>query len=215
VNDPVHPRTALALAAAGVGASLAGWRSAVIVLVCLSAFLLSTAPRRIIPGLVPLLGAFLALVVLLPFAPKAVVTVAARGVAASLSLVTAAWSTTWPATLGDLSGLGLPRTTVAFLALLARHVETVGETAQRTVAALQLRGAFDRWKHVPRAVGVLLGRLLFLAFARADRVADALALRGFEGRLAPPDPWRPRLGEARHYAAILVLVAAVLWETAS
>jgi energy-coupling factor transporter transmembrane protein EcfT len=215
VKTPVHPRTAFALAAAGVGASLAGWRSAVVVLVCLCLFLLSTASRRIVLGLAPLLGAFLALLVLLPFAPKAVVTVAVRGVAASLSLVTAAWSTTWPATLGDLAGLGLPRTAVAFLALLARHLETMRETAQRTGAALQLRGAFDRWTHVPRAVSVLLGRLLFLAFARADRVADAMALRGFEGRLAPPRPWRPRLGEARHYAAILVLVAAMLWETAS
>jgi cobalt/nickel transport system permease protein len=120
----------------------------------------------------------------------------------------------WPTAIAELQRVGLPRAAVAFLSLLARHVEVLAEDARSVVSVLKARGAFDRKTNMPRAVTVLLSRLLALAWQRADRVADAMALRGFDGRLPPNAEWRPRLREARLYAVTLVVLGAAVWEVA-
>jgi energy-coupling factor transporter transmembrane protein EcfT len=213
VNAELQPRTSLALALSGVTACLAGWHSALVALACLSAMGLPI-PRR--PGLLllSLVGGLLGVLILLPFAPRAIADVAIRGLAASLILAFITRGLAWPAAIAELQQLGLPRTGVAFLALLARHVEVLAVDARSTLAVLEVRGAFDRKASLPRAIAVLLSRLLVLAWLRADRVADAMALRGFEGRLPPNPPWRLRLREARQYGLGFLMLASVAWEVA-
>ena len=198
---------------ASLVASVVGWRSAIVALLC-AAVAAPPAPRRVGLHALALVGSLATLLVLLPFAPRAVTDVALRGLAASLTLVLLTSGVPWPAAIAELQHLGLPRAMVAFLALLARHVEVLAGDARSVVAVLKVRGALDRKANLPRAVAVLLSRLLALAWWRADRVADAMALRGFEGRLPPSPEWRPRRREARQYAATLAAFAALVCEVA-
>jgi len=208
-----HPRTLLALLVACLAASLAGWRSAVVALLCVVAAA-PPAPRALGLRALSLIGSLATLLLVLPFAPQAAADIAVRGVAASLALVFLTSGMTWPAAIAELQQLGLPRTAVAFLALLARHVEVLVGDARSVVDVLKVRGAFDRKANVLRAVTALLARLLALAWLRADRVADAMTSRGFEGRLPPNAGWQPRLREARQYALTLVVVVAFGWQVA-
>ena len=203
----------MVLLLASLAASVVGWRSAIIAMFCVAAAGLPM-PRRLGLRALSLVGSLAALLIVLPFAPRAVADVALRGVAASLTLVLLTSGMPWPSAIAELQQLGLPRAVVAFLALLARHVEVLTEDARSVVAVLKVRGAFDRKANMPRAIGVLLSRLLALAWLRADRVADAMALRGFEGRLPPNAPWRLRPCEARQCGLALVAMAAVVWEFA-
>ena len=209
-----HPRTVLLAAATGLFASLAGPGSGVLAGAVAFAVvsLRLGSRRRALTRLLPLASALAVLLVLLPFAPASAASLAVRGLAASLVAVAAALSLSWPAAVGELQSWGLPRAAVAFLAVLSRHLGSLAEAAGRTGEVVLLRGGFDRARTVPRAVGVLVGRLLALAFHRADAVADALALRGFEGRMPPPPPWRPTRAEARGLALAAVLAAAAIWQ---
>jgi len=205
-----HPRTFIALLAASLAASFAGPHSAVVALLC-AAIAAPPSARGLGLRALALVGSLGTLLIVLPFAPRAVTDVALRGVAASLALVFFGSSLPWPAAVAELQRFGLPRAAVAFLTLLARHVEVLAEDARSVVAVLKVRGAFER-RSMPRSVVVLLSRLLALAWERADRVADAMALRGFDGRLPPNPAWRPRLHEVRQYGLALVMVAAATWE---
>lgn len=207
-----HPRTVLLLLLAALAASFASWRSAIVVLVCLVAG--GPVPRGLGLRALSLVGSLVGVLVVLPFAPWAVADVTLRGVAASLTLAFHTSSMTWPAAIAELQALGLPRVGVAFLALLARHVEVMTGEAKTVMSVLRVRGAFDRGGNRPRAVAVLLSRLLALAWLRADRVADAMALRGFEGRLPPNARWRVRFSETPQYAAACTMALAAAWELA-
>jgi len=198
------------LAVAGVCASAAGWRSALVALGCM-ACCGSPHPRRFGLRVGPIVGSLVTVLLLLPFAPQAVAEVAVRGFAASLTLVLVASSSTWPTMVAELQTLGLPPIAVAFLALLSRDIEVLAEEAQRALAVLKVRGAFDRRANLARAVTVLLSRLLVVAWFRADQAADAMALRGFVGRLPANGAWRLRLCEARQYGLTAVMVAATAW----
>jgi energy-coupling factor transporter transmembrane protein EcfT len=213
LGETAQPRTVILLAAAAVSASLVGWRSALLTLGCLPILGLA-APPRLGTRVAVIVGGLLVVLVLLPYAPYAVAEVALRGCAASLALVVITARLPWPAAVAELAQMGLPRAGVAFLALLARHVEVLAESAAATVSVLKTRGAFARRANIPRAVAVLVSRLLVQAWLRADRVADALALRGFEGRLAPNAPWEPRRSEAPQYVILAATLAAALWELA-
>jgi cobalt/nickel transport system permease protein len=207
----LHPRTSIALVAAGLAASLAGWHSALVTLACLAVLGLPL-PRRLGLLALSLLGGLLTVLILLPFAPRAVADIALRGSAASLTIAVITLGMAWPAAIAELQQLGLPRTVVAFLALLARHVEVLTENAQTIVVVLKVRGALGRRALLPRAVAVLLSRLLVLAWTRADQVADAMALRGFEGHLPRNPPWRPRVREVWQYGLALLMLASAAWE---
>jgi cobalt/nickel transport system permease protein len=211
VETTPHPRALLVLLLVSLTACVVGWRSAIIALLC-AVVAAPPAPRRLGLRSLSLVGSLGVLLILLPFAPRSVTDIALRGLAASLTLVLLASGLAWPTAIAELQSLGLWRAAVAFLSLLARHVEVLTEDAQSVVAVLKLRGAFDRRASLPRAVTVLLSRLLALAWQRADRVADAMALRGFDGRLPPNAEWRPRLCDARQYAVTLVVLAATVWE---
>jgi energy-coupling factor transporter transmembrane protein EcfT len=89
---------------------------------------------------------------------------------------------------------------------------SLGAEVTRVYRALLLRGAFDARGGRVRAARILLVMLLPTAMERADHLADALALRGFEGRIPLPRPWRPRLVEAPFYAIALTASAAGVWE---
>lgn len=210
----IDPRTGLLVGALGVAASAAGPRAACLALGLAGLGLAASARGwgALARRLWPVAGTGLALLLLWPLAPQAATGAALRAVAASLSVLAAGTTLEWPGAVAALQGWGAPRSLVAFLVVLARHLDTLARDARQAVLTVRLRGGGDRWANLPRATAALLARLLGAALARADRVAVALELRGFTGRLAPLPRWRPRLAETGLYLAGALLAAASLAE---
>ncbi len=207
-------RTALTLSFLAVCASLASSRGAIVALgaLGLEALAARVGPRLLARRLVPLASGFALLLVLLPLARRAVLDVSLRGLAVGTAGVVLGTITTWSDTISALQGAGLPRGAVAFLVILARHAEGVREDANQAYRALATRGGFDRLSSIGRASGVLVARVLDRTLHRAERVAQALELRGFEGRVPELPRWRPRIAEAPFYALTLLLTAMTVVE---
>jgi len=69
--------------------------------------------------------------------------------------------------------------------------------------------AIERDRHTDPAA--LLARVLDRALHRADHVAHALELRGFQGRVPGLPRWRPQAAEIPHYALALALGAVAVF----
>jgi cobalt/nickel transport system permease protein len=210
----LDPRTALAVSLPAMMLGLLSRRGAAVAIagLCVEALAAGVRPRALVLRLAPLASGFTVLLLLLPFAPGAVLDVALRGLAVSLATVVAGAVTSWSGLVGALQGLGLPRAAIAFLVILARHAEELGLDARHAHRALVTRGGYDRAASLGRSTAVLLARILDRALHRADHVARALELRGFQGRVPAPAAWRPRPAEAPHYGVALLLLLAALFE---
>jgi cobalt/nickel transport system permease protein len=208
------PRTALVVSLLGVAAGLASWRGALVALAALGleAVLSGVSPRALALRLLPLASGFALFLLFLPFAPGPVLHVALRGLAVSTATVVLGLVVSWSGVVGAFQGLGLPRPATAFLVILGRHAAGVVEDARQAHHALVARGGYDRARNLGRSTGVLLARVLDRALHRADHVAHALELRGFQGRVPGLPAFRPRAGEAAHYALALLLGAATVYE---
>jgi len=89
-----------------------------------------------------------------------------------------------------LRRLGMPRVFTAQLTFLFRYAFVLGGEASRMGTARQLRGS-GRALRLAEA-GPMLGHLLLRAFARAERIHQAMLARGFDGevRLLGGRRWR-------------------------
>lgn len=79
-----------------------------------------------------------------------------------------------------LRSLGVPRIIVTQIYLTWRYLTVLGQEVARTQRAYVLRAPNQRGIHI-RAWGSLLGQLLLRTFDRAERIYQAMALRGFNG----------------------------------
>jgi len=79
-----------------------------------------------------------------------------------------------------LRSLGVPRIMVTQIYLTWRYLTVLGQEVARTQRAYTLRAPNQRGIHI-RAWGSLLGQLLLRTFDRAERIYQAMALRGFSG----------------------------------
>lgn len=199
-------RTALLFALAGTGAALCGPLPAAGALLASTA--LAAAARLGAARFLPLAGSFALLLVLVPFAPGAAGRAALQGLAVSVAVVVAVSLARWDRLVAVAQRLGAGRGAVAFLAVTLSQLESAGRSARRGLEALLLRGAFRGPRGLARGSALLLARELRGALARADRTADALLLRGFEGRLPPPPRFRPERADAACAAASLFAAAA-------
>jgi energy-coupling factor transporter transmembrane protein EcfT len=203
-------RTALLVSLLGVAAALASSPGALVALgaVGLEALVAGVAWRALALRLIPLASGFALLLVLLPLAPGPVLDVSLKGLAVAVAGVVLGAVVSWIDVVAALQGLGTPPAAVAFLVILGRHAEGVAAEARQAHLALATRGGFDRPSNLGRSSAILVARVLDRALHRADRVASALELRGFRGRVASLPRWRPRVSEAPFYA-IAVVVATV------
>jgi energy-coupling factor transporter transmembrane protein EcfT len=208
------PRTALVVSLLAGLAGLASARGAsfAIVGLVLWASLRGVPPLRLLRRALPIVSGLLAVLVLVPFAPARVLGVALRGFAVSLAPVVLGCLVSWSGLIAALQGFGLSRPGVAFLVILARHTVTVGEEARRASRALVVRGGFSRAGNLVSSTAILVARVMDVALHRAEHVAQALTLRGFEGRVPGLLSWRPRRAEAGDYLMALVLGAVAVAE---
>jgi hypothetical protein len=199
------PRSALLFGLAASVAALSGPVPAAFALLLAAA--LAAAARLGVARFLPLAGSFAFLLVLVPVAPGAAARAALQGLAISVAVVVAVSLARWDRLVAVAQGVGAGRGAVAFLAVTFSQLEAAGRDARRSVDALLLRGAFRGARGLGRGSALLLARELRGALARADRTAEALSLRGFEGRVPPPPPFRPGRADAACAAAALLAAA--------
>lgn len=199
------PRSALVFGLAASASALAGPIPAAGSLLLAAA--LAAAARLGVARFLPLAGSFAFLLVLVPVAPGAAGRAALQGLAISVAVVVAVSLARWDRLVAVAQSIGAGRGAVAFLAVTLSQLERAGRDARRAVDALLLRGAFRGARGLGRGATLLLSRELRGALARADRTAEALALRGFEGHVPPPPRFRAGRADAACAAAALLAVA--------
>jgi cobalt/nickel transport system permease protein len=98
-------------------------------------------------------------------------------------LVLALVATLGPVKLAQaLARLGMPDTFVQLLLFTIRYVDVFRDERQRIWTAIRARGFVPgASRHALTTYGRLIGLLVVRALDRADRVAAAMALRGFDG----------------------------------
>lgn len=109
------------------------------------------------------------------------------------------------------SALGLPDKLALLLLFTWRQLHVVAQEYQRLRTAARVRGFVPRTSlHTYRTYANLAGMVLVRSFDRAERVGQAMRLRGFAGRfhlLAPP---AAAAGDRRMAAIICLLAASFL-----
>lgn len=131
----------------------------------------------------------------------------AAKVTASVLALTFLVGTAEPQRLGQaMRGLGLPDTFVRIFVTTARYLSLIRDEFQRLQGAMRARAFVPRSnRHSWRSHGWLFGMLLLRAMNRADRIEEAMRLRGFSGRW--PMPVQP-CPTRRDWTALLLWAGA-------
>lgn len=102
------------------------------------------------------------------------------------SLVILSSITPFPELLGGLRKLGVPRVFLSLTSFTYRYVFLLVEEAERMKRARDARCYGGRWLWQAKVVGRMIGTFFVRSYERAERVYQAMASRGFEGRVASP-----------------------------
>jgi cobalt/nickel transport system permease protein len=114
--------------------------------------------------------------------------------------------------LGGLRGIGLPATLVGVIGLMFRYLQVLPSEMHRLRDARDARAIGPAGPGPVRSGANLIGTLFLRSFDRAERVADAMAARGYGGQLHPyPQPALSRADLIRGlaWAGVIVLVRCV------
>ncbi|RME71288.1 MAG: hypothetical protein D6776_10485 [Planctomycetota bacterium] len=114
-------------------------------------------------------------------------------------------------TAAALGGLGVPRRLVHMLLLTYRYLFLFRDQLGRVRAALGSRGFVPRaGLHTARVYGEVIGALLLRAVARTERVDQAMACRGFDGRIRVRRARRPDTTDLGKLALLLALAVLLV-----
>lgn len=109
-----------------------------------------------------------------------------------------------------LEKLGLPHKLIFLLLFSYRQLFVIHQEYQRLQRAAKLRGFIPANSlHTYRTYGYLFGMTLVKSWNRAERVQQAMVLRGFCGRLIPLNQPQPS-GADYFFLAILLLISLLL-----
>ncbi len=100
------------------------------------------------------------------------------------SLVLLSSITPFPALLGGLRKLGVPRIFLSLMSFTYRYLFLLIEEFERMVRARDARCYGGKWLWQTRTVGRMVGTFFVRSYERAERVHQAMASRGFDGH--PP-----------------------------
>lgn len=113
--------------------------------------------------------------------------------------------------VAGLRGLHVPPLFADLLALTCRYLYVLREEALNLRLAAAARGYRPRWLGQAYLIGRLAGQLFLRSHARAERVHQAMLLRGYAGGL-PAAPVRARSGGEIAIALVAaLLLAGVRW----
>lgn len=99
-------------------------------------------------------------------------------------------TTPFPALLHGLRKLGVPAVLVDMLGLTYRYLFVLIEQAIKLRRAAAARGYRPRWLGQALLIGRLIGLLFVRSYERAERVYQAMVLRGYQGQMPVPQPLR-------------------------
>ena len=110
-----------------------------------------------------------------------------------------------------LRGLGLPAKLVFLILSTCRYLSAINEEWKRLQAAARLRGFVPQSNiHSYRTIAYLFGLLLIRSFDRAERIHEAMLLRGFSGYLPSMAVYRAGLRDLFFSLLIITAMCAVI-----
>lgn len=173
-------------------------------------------------------GFFLLVAVVLPFTagPRdwdwVVVDVSSKGVLLALVFMAKALSAAalglfllgtapFETTLHAATALRLPGPLVQVLLITWRYVQVMYQTILDFRVALRLRGFRNRvrWRTY-RAISGVIGTMLVQGFDHAERVAQAMRCRGYQGKVATLHEFRVRTSDVALFLGLLFFGGAAL-----
>ncbi len=111
-----------------------------------------------------------------------------------------------------LEALGLPRKFCLLLLFSYRYIMVISQEYGRLHRAAKLRGFRPATTlHTYRTYGYLFGMTLVRSWNRADRVKQAMALRGFQGRFYPLNAGKPGRNDLFFLVATMLIVLALIF----
>jgi len=121
------------------------------------------------------------------------------------SLVLLSSVTPFPQLLGSLQKLRMPQVFLSLTSFTYRYLFLLVEELERMKRARDARCYGGRWLWQTKVVGRMIGTFFVRSYERGERVYQAMAARGFEGRV-PFGESQP-MG-ARDYAFVTVAIAS-------
>lgn len=116
--------------------------------------------------------------------------------------------------LEALRRLGLPDRLVSMLLLMSRYNLVLADRMQSTLRAAKMRGL--QLSAAParlRPLGGIFGSMVLQSLQQAERVDQAMRLRGFDGRIRASWPYRFRMVDLLKSAGVVVGAMALLaWD---
>jgi cobalt/nickel transport system permease protein len=115
-------------------------------------------------------------------------------------------------TLAASGSVGVPRLFARLAQMSLRYLFLLGEELARLRVALRVRGFRNRANaHSYRTVAAASGMLLVRGGARADRVAQAMRCRGFDGTFRTLEKGTTTIRDVAFLLAMLAVTAALVW----
>jgi cobalt/nickel transport system permease protein len=115
-------------------------------------------------------------------------------------------------TLKAAHALHVPQVFVQLATLSYRYVLLLADEFGRLRQALRVRGFRNRAdRHSYRTIGHVAGTLLVRSHEQAERVAQAMRCRGFDGRYRSLHEFRTRPSDVLASTVIAAVAAALLW----
>ena len=142
------------------------------------------------------------------------VLVAAKAIALVTLLLTAQATASLEATLKAAHALRVPGLFVQLVLLTYRYVFVLADELRRLRIALRVRGYRNRVRrHSYRTAGHIAGTLLVRGYERAERVAQAMRCRGFDGQFRSLTAFRTHIGDVLAFLLITASAAALaVWD---
>jgi len=114
-------------------------------------------------------------------------------------------------TMQAAEALGLPRLLGHLTLLSYRYVFVLADEFARLRIALRLRGFRNRaGMHSYRTIGHVTGTLLVRGAAQAERVAQAMRCRGFDGRFRSLHDFRTRRADLLFFVCVIAVATGLL-----
>jgi cobalt/nickel transport system permease protein len=118
------------------------------------------------------------------YAAWSIMVKATLGVGASIIV---AGTTEVPEIVAGLDRLRMPSLITAIISSMVRYLEVVGDEFKRARIAMDARGLRARWLGHARPLAASAGALFIRSYERGERVYQAMAARGFTGRMPADD----------------------------
>jgi len=138
-------------------------------------------------------------------------------VTASVLMVSLLFASEDPLAIGTaLRGLGVPESLVRLFISVVRYVQLIRPEYTRLRESMRARAFMPRTnRHTFRSYGYLLGMLLVRAIERAERVEEAMLLRGYSGRFPKIRQPTPPCTDCLAAVGLLAAAACLLfWDLA-